>query len=112
MYDYQTILKRKTGIPDETEIRKDIESADSWEDAYWIGRCVYAQGAGESDKLVMDACAAAEIAFSPMKGPPGTACMTKNVTVMTTHTVTIASRILFKTYFSVLEFMLYPPLLF
>ena len=56
MYDYQTILKRKTGIPDETEIRKDIESADSWEDAYWIGRCVYAQGAGESDKLVMDAC--------------------------------------------------------
>ena len=41
-------------------------------------------------------CADAVIAFSLMNGPPGTACMTKNVTVMTIQTVRIASRILFR----------------
>lgn len=41
------------------------------------------------------ACAAGETAFSLMKGPPGTARMTKKVTVMTTHTVKIASPIRF-----------------
>ena len=37
------------------------------------------------------ACAASEIAFSPRNGPPGTIRVTKNVTVTTTQTVTIAS---------------------
>ena len=39
-----------------------------------------------------------ETAFSPTKGPPGTACITKKVTVMTSHTVTIASSSLFRMY--------------
>ena len=49
------------------------------------------------------ACAAGETAFSLMKGPPGTARMTKKVTVMTTHTVKIASPIRFRIYSRVFE---------
>ena len=44
-------------------------------------------------------------AFSPTKGPPGTACMTKNVTVITTQTVNTARITLFRMYFSVLGFI-------
>ena len=42
------------------------------------------------------AWAAGVMAFSPTKGPPGTARMTKKVTVMTTQTVTIARKMRFK----------------
>ena len=42
------------------------------------------------------ACASAVSAFSLIKGPPGTARVTKNVTVITTQTVTTARRRRFK----------------
>ena len=47
------------------------------------------------------ACAAGETAFSLMNGPPGTACITKKVTVMTTQTVSTANPMRFSMYFRV-----------
>ena len=45
------------------------------------------------------------MAFSLMNGPPGTARITKKVTVMTTHTVRIARAIRLRMYIRVLVFM-------
>ena len=50
-------------------------------------------------------CAASETAFSARKGPPGTACITKKVTVMTIQTVKIAMATRFSMYIRVLEFI-------
>ena len=52
----------------------------------------------------MAAWAAGETAFSLRKGPPGMMRVTKNVTVITTHTVKIASRIRLRMYIRVFEF--------
>lgn len=40
-------------MPDTNIIQQDIESADNWDDAYWIGKFVYEQATGEADKLIM-----------------------------------------------------------
>ena len=55
-----------------------------------------------------EACTAGVTAFSPMKGPPGTACMIKNVSVMTTQIVNTAKMIRFTKYFRVDGFILSP----
>ena len=52
--------------------------------------------------------AASDTAFSDRKGPPGTARMTKKVTVMTIQIVRIAMAIRFKMYFRVLELIRNP----
>lgn len=40
-------------MPDTNIIQQDIEAADNWDDAYWIGKFVYEQATGEADKLIM-----------------------------------------------------------
>ncbi len=55
MRDYEVLLKQKAKMPDVTIIQQDIESADNWDDAYWIGKFVYEQASGDADKLIMDA---------------------------------------------------------
>jgi len=55
MRDYRVLLNQKAKMPDVKSIQQDILAADNWDDAYWIGRCVYEQASGEADKLIMDA---------------------------------------------------------
>ena len=50
-----------------------------------------------------DFCAASEIAFSAVNGPPGINRIAKNVTVITTHTVKMANPTLFNMYINVFE---------
>ena len=47
------------------------------------------------------ACTSADTAFSLMKGPPGTACITKNVIVITIQIVSNASPILLRMYLNI-----------
>lgn len=42
-------------MPDVDIIKQDIETAEVWDDAYWIGSFMYEQALGEADKLSMDA---------------------------------------------------------
>ena len=49
------------------------------------------------NKASMAACTAGVVAFSPTNGPPGTACMTKKVIVITTQIVRIARPIRLRT---------------
>ena len=42
-------------MPDGRIIQQDIEACENWDDAYWIGRYLFEQGSGESNKQVMDA---------------------------------------------------------
>ena len=58
----------------------------------------------------VDLLSRAEIAFSRVNGPPGTACITKKVIVMTAQMVTKEKKILFTMYRNVLESILCPPL--
>ena len=55
MRDYEGLMKQKAEMPDVKTIQQDIASAESWEDAYWIGKFVYDQSSGETDRLIMDA---------------------------------------------------------
>jgi len=55
MQNYRDLLRQKTKLPDGKIIQKDIESCENWDDAFWIGRCLFEQGSGESNKLIMDA---------------------------------------------------------
>ena len=55
MQNYKDLLKQKAKMPDGRIIQQDIEACDNWDDAYWIGRYLYEQGSGESNKQVMDA---------------------------------------------------------
>jgi len=55
MRDYEKLLQLKAPMPDLAVIQQDIDSADDWKDAYWIGSFVYDQASGEADKLIMNA---------------------------------------------------------
>lgn len=47
------MLEQKAKMPDAITLQKDIETAEAWESAYWIGRFVFEQASGEADKLIM-----------------------------------------------------------
>lgn len=55
MRNYKVFFKQKAQMPDGKKIQQDIEACENWDDAYWIGRYLYEQGSGESNKQVMDA---------------------------------------------------------
>ena len=55
MRNYASLLEQKAALLDVETMQQDIESAENWDDAYWIGRFVYEQASGEADKLIMDA---------------------------------------------------------
>ena len=55
MQNYKDLLKQKAKIPDGRIIQQDIEACENWDDGYWIGRYLFEQGSGESNKQVMDA---------------------------------------------------------
>ena len=55
MQNYKDLLKQKAKMPDGSIIQQDIEACENWDDAYWIGRYLFEQGSGESNKQVMDA---------------------------------------------------------
>lgn len=58
MRDYEVLTIQKAKMPDMLDIsimQQEIEAANNWKDAYWIGKSLYEQASGDADKLIMDA---------------------------------------------------------
>lgn len=53
--NYKDLLNVGTTISDISVIEKDIESAGTWDDAYWIGQYLYGQSSGNTDKMIITA---------------------------------------------------------
>lgn len=53
--NYKELSRKKAKLPEIVVIQNDIEEADNWDEAYWIGKCVFDQASGEADKLIMNA---------------------------------------------------------
>lgn len=53
--NYKELSRKKAKLPEIVVIQNDINAADNWDEAYWIGKYVFDQASGEADKLIMNA---------------------------------------------------------
>lgn len=55
MRDYKQMLRQNADVPELSLVEDDINNADIWQSAYWIGSFLFNQDSGEADRLILKA---------------------------------------------------------